>query len=90
MKAFKIVEKYKKFIFIQDAGFEFDLSEERYDDFENFRYSEHRKYNIIDSFYDGDVTICEDEKGDLYGVEFAFNNDGEWVPCIWQKLKRVK
>ena len=90
MKTFKIVEKYKKFIFIQDAGFEFDFSERIYDDFENFRCSELQKYNILDNFYDGDVTICEDEKGDLYGVEFAFNNDDKWEPCIWCKLKRVK
>ena len=90
MKKFRIVEKYKEFEFIQDAGFEFDFSEKYSDDFEKFAFSESRKYDKIDSFYDGDVKICEDEKGELYGVDFAVNKNDEWVPCIWQKLKRVK
>lgn len=93
MSKFEKVKEYEKFTFIQDAGFEFDFSDKKnpyYDDFENFRIGENRRHDVIDSFYDGDVDICKDEKGELYGVYFAINKNDVFAPCVWQKLKKIE
>ena len=91
MSKFEKVKEYEQFTFIQDAGFEFDFNFERTVDFKNFKdRSENWLYDKLDGFYDGDVDICKDEKGDLYGVYFAINKNDVFAPCVWQKLKKTE
>lgn len=93
MKRFEKVKEYENCTFIQEAGFDFDFSDKEnpyFDDFENFNFSENRKNDEVDSFKDGDVTICKDENGILYGVNFSYDKNDNWAPLIWQKLVKIE
>lgn len=84
MKKFKILSN--DLYAVKNAGYELDFSKEYETDFPA-EWSENRKNDEIDSFYDLDgAELCEDENGELYAVEKTFI-DGGFKAIIWQKVK---
>lgn len=84
MKTFKTLSN--DLYAVKNAGYELDFGKEYETDFPT-EWSENRKSDEIDSFYDLDnAELCEDKNGELYAVEKAFI-DGEFKPIIWQRLK---
>lgn len=86
MKKFKVLSN--DLYAVKNAGYELDFGKEYETDFPA-EWSENRKSDEIDNFYDLDsAKLCKDENNELYAVEEAFINN-EFKPIIWQKVKAI-
>lgn len=68
-------------------GYKLDTTDTLHMDFPD-HYSETRRDDEIDAFYDGFDNVCEDDHGDLYMVSFDYSTETP-VPILWQRIVKV-